>query len=193
MNIELNETRRRLIAMLQRDGRASLVKLSSKLGISHVAVKKNLESIVKSGVVKVGALINPKALGLRLILLLLECRDYKCQGEILWRFSECPRMVFLSPTIGGYNLMTVMVAENIDVLESIITVCAIRVHKCVRRNELIVLGDPIYPTHLPIRLVEDRDRGNTPCGLNCCECKRYLEGKCLGCPATQCYRGSLAI
>lgn len=191
MSNDLTETRRKLITLLQENGRTSLVKLSSKLGISHVAVKKNLENILKDDIVKIVALINPKALGLRLVLLLLECRDYKCQEDILEKFGECPRIVFLSPMMGGYNLIVIMVAENMNVLESIITVCAIRTHKGVRRSELIVLGDPVYPSHLPIRLTGDRKRHIAPCGFNCCKCQRYLEKKCLGCPATRCYRGPL--
>ena len=191
MSSNLTETKRRLITILQEDGRAPLVKLSSKLGISHVAVKKNLENMLNSDIVKISALINPKKLGVRLVLLLLECRDYKCQEEILEKFSECPRIIFLSPMIGGYNLIAIMIAESMKVLESITTICAIRTHKGIRRSELIILGDPVYPSHLPIRLIEDRKRRTAPCGFNCCRCQRYLEDKCLGCPATRCYRGFL--
>lgn len=187
----LTETKRRLIAALQRNGRSTLVELASKLGLSHVAVKKNLDGVLREGLIRVGADLSPRALGIKLVLLLLECRDYRSQAEIIERFRECPRVVFFSPLIGGYNMLAIMAAENMHVLESITTVCAIRTMEGVRRSEVILLGDPVYPTHLPLRLIERRSKGKAPCGFDCYRCGRFMEKECLGCPATRCYRGPL--
>jgi DNA-binding Lrp family transcriptional regulator len=39
--------------------------------------------------------------------------------EILHRFKECPRVVHIFSTLGGYNLVALIIAENLGTLESI--------------------------------------------------------------------------
>jgi len=54
-------------------------------------------------------------------------------------------MVFLVIMVGGYDIATLMIAENEDVLRCISTVCAIRVLKGIRRSEVYVIANLIKP------------------------------------------------
>jgi len=56
----IDELDRKLIELLQRNGRATLVELSKELGISHVGVRKRLQELSSSGLIKVTALLNSR-------------------------------------------------------------------------------------------------------------------------------------
>ncbi len=177
--------------MLQENGRYPLVNIASKLGISHTAVKKHLDKLLKDNVIGIKALINPKRLNLKLVLMLIEAEGYDDVKRLVSRFKDCPRIVLLATLIGGYNILALAIAEDMNVLESIISVCALRTSKGIRRSEVFTISELVYPEYIPLRIVKDRIKGELPCGLNCCECSRYINGKCLGCPVSACYRGIL--
>jgi len=177
--------------MLQEDGRSSLVDMASKLGISHTGVKKHLDKLLKDNVISVKALINPKRLNLKLVLILIEAEGYDDVKRLVSRFKACPRIIFLATLIGGYNVLALAVAEDMNVLESIVSVCALRTSKGIRRSEVFVISELVYPGYIPLRIVKDKTKGKLPCGFNCCECSRYINGRCLGCPISTCYRGIL--
>ncbi|MBS7638445.1 Lrp/AsnC family transcriptional regulator, partial [Candidatus Bathyarchaeota archaeon] len=103
-------------------------------------------------------------------------------------FSKCPRVIFITRTTGEYNLMTIMIAEDMDTLNSIVEVCSIRVRKGIRRSEVIIGETPELPKFIPIRLFTDKSDEDAPCGINCGKCLKYIENKCLGCPSTRYYR-----
>lgn len=184
----LSEADRKLINILQNDGRISLSNLGQILGVSHVAVRRRLQRLIKNGYVRVSAQLSLSKLRLRYALIMLECKNRQAEERIIRRFKDCPRMIFLSRNVGG-SLLAVMIAEEMSVLESIASECAIRTDDGVRRSDLIVGSEIVYPSHVPLRVVSERS--SPPCGVDCCSCRSYLNSSCLGCPASSCYRGSL--
>ena len=56
----IDELDRKLIELLQRNWRATLVELSKELSISHVGVRKRLQELSSSGLIKVTALLNSR-------------------------------------------------------------------------------------------------------------------------------------
>ena len=188
---KISETKRKILSILVRDGRRNLIDIARELGITHVAVRKHLNQLREQGIIRVRAEVNPEKAGLRLVLVFMEVGDEEHMAEITRRFRECPRMVLLASMVGGYNLAALMVAENDDVLECISTVCAVRRMDGIRRSEVYVISDLVEPKFIPIKVTAEKTRKITPCGRNCLSCRRYLEGKCLGCPATIHYRGGM--
>lgn len=182
--------RREILRMLVENGRIGLVEIAKQLGISHVAVHKHIRQLIDKDLIRVQANVNPKKLGTYLVLIILEVHE-EALREIMSKFKECPRIIFLATMVGGYNVVALMIAENEDVLKSISTVCAIRVLKGIRRSNVYIIADLAKPEYLPIKLPFPRNRENTPCGRECSVCEMYVEKKCLGCPATKYYRGPL--
>ena len=186
-----SEKRKKLISLLQRDGRMSLTELGRELGISHVAAKKHLSKLISSGLLKVRAGLSPKALDVRLLVVLCEVEHGKLMA-LLEVFKRCPRVVFLSTLIGPYNLMVVMVAEEPGLVKIMsLGACCIRRTDGIRRSELYVVDEVLYPDVLPIRIAPDRRGEVNPCGLNCGSCDFYARGECPACPATTWYKGPL--
>ncbi len=186
----MDETDKKIISILQEEGRASLSSIGKELGMSHVAVRKRLENLSEK-LVKVSAGLNAEYLSFRIAIVNAEVETPERLRELVDIFSKCPRIVFLTTTTGAYNLMTVMVAEDADTLNAIVEVCSVRAQKGIRRSEATIGEAPVVPKYLPIKIVATKESEVAPCGINCGKCPRYEQKKCLACPATKYYRGPL--
>ncbi|MFA5572259.1 MAG: winged helix-turn-helix transcriptional regulator, partial [Candidatus Bathyarchaeia archaeon] len=60
----MDEIDRKIISQLQADGRATLNDMSRQIGFTSMGTKKRLERLIKKGIIKVTALINPNVLKL---------------------------------------------------------------------------------------------------------------------------------
>ncbi|MGQ9552367.1 MAG: Lrp/AsnC family transcriptional regulator, partial [Candidatus Bathycorpusculaceae bacterium] len=179
----MDETDKKIISILQEDGRASLSSIGKELGMSHVAIRKRLENLCEK-LVKVSAGLNTEYLGFRVAIVNAEVETPERLRELIEIFSKCPRIVFLTTTMGAYNLMTIMIAEDADTLNAIVEVCSARAQKGIRRSEATIGEAPVIPKYLPIKIVATKEDEDAPCRINCGKCLRYQEKKCLGCPAT---------
>lgn len=189
----MDEVDRKIITRLQADGRTTLQDLAEAVGFTSMGVKKRLEKLVATGTIKVSALINPKALELHPAIVMLEMESAEAMQKLLDRFKECPRVIQIFKTIGGYNLMALVVAETQETLENIsMEKCSLRCSEGIRRSEFYPISDTYFAPFLQIR--EDlthKERTVTPCDVNCDPCNRYETQKCVGCPTTSNYKGSL--
>jgi len=181
---------KKIIFILQEDGRTSLSSIGKELGLSHVAIMNRLKSLSERPV-KVSAGLNAEYLGFRVAIVNAEVETPERLRELVAIFSKCPRIVFLTTTMGAYNLMTIMIAEDADTLNAIVEVCSVRAQKGIRRSEATIGEAPTVPKYMPIKIVAAKVDEDAPCGINCGRCMRYQEKKCLGCPATKYYRGPL--
>ncbi len=187
----LSGTKKKILSILCRNGRRNLIDIGRELGISHVAVRKHLSQLEEQGILKIRGELSPEKTGLKLVLVFMEIESEDYMEEITGRFRNCPRIILLAPMVGGYNLLALMVAENNEVLECISTVCTVRRMKGIRRSEVYLIADLVKPKFLPIEVTVEKNRKIAPCGRDCSSCHKYVNGKCLGCPATIHYRGGI--
>jgi Lrp/AsnC family leucine-responsive transcriptional regulator len=138
-------------------------------------------------------LINPAQLELLPAIVMLEMESAEAMQELIDRFEDCPRVVHIFKTIGGYNLIALVVAENQDTLESIsMEKCSLRCSKGIRRSEFYPINDTYFSPFLQIREnLAHKEKKVTPCNVECAPCNRYENQKCVGCPTTSSYKGSL--
>jgi DNA-binding Lrp family transcriptional regulator len=189
----LDEIDKKIITQLQADGRATLQDLSKTIGFTSMGTKKRLERLLKNGTIKVSALINPSALKLHPAIVMLEMESAEAMQELLDRFEDCPRVIQIFKTIGGYNLIALVVAENQETLESIsMEKCSLRCSKGIRRSEFYPISDMYFSPFLQVREnLAHKGKKVTPCNVDCDPCKRYESQKCVGCPTTSHYKGTL--
>jgi len=186
----MDDTDKKIIAILRENGRTSLSEIGEKVGFSHVAAKRRLENLCQN-MIKVSAGLNAEQLGLRIAIVNAEVESPERLRALMRVFSRCPRTIFVATTTGAYNVMTIMVAEDTDTLNAIIECCSLRAQKGIRRSEATIGEAPLIPKHLPINIIANKDLEIAPCGINCGKCERYHNNKCLACPATKYYRGPL--
>ena len=189
----MDDVDKKIIGTLQADGRTTLKDLAKIIGFTSMGTKKRLEKLIDKGTLKVSALINPSALKLHPAIVMLEMESSQAMQKLLDRFKDCPRVIQIFKTIGGYNLIAVVVAENRDTLESIsIEKCSLRSGQGIRRSEFYPISETYFSSFLQIREnLAHKERTVPPCNVECDSCNRYELQKCVGCPTTSIYKGSL--
>ena len=189
----LDEVDQKIISQLQTDGRTTLEELAKAIGFTSMGIKKRLQKLLDQEAIKVSASLNPFFFKLCPAIVLLEMESAEAMQNLLERFKECPRVVHIFKTIGGYNLIALVVAEDQDTLESIsMEKCSLRSSAGIRRSEFYPIGDIHFSPFLPVREhLTHKERTVAPCNVDCKPCARYRTGKCVGCPTTNHYRGTL--
>lgn len=189
----MDEIDKKIITQLQADGRATLQDLAKSVGFTSMGTKKRLERLLKKGIIKVSALINPGALKLHPAIVMLEMESAEAMQELLNRFEQCPRVVQIFKTVGGYNLIALVVAETQETLESIsMEKCSLRCSRGIRRSEFYPVSETYFSPFLQIREnLAHKEKKVTPCNVECDPCNRFETQKCVGCPTTSQYKGSL--
>jgi Lrp/AsnC family leucine-responsive transcriptional regulator len=184
---------KKIITQLQADGRTTLQDLAKGVGFTSMGTKKRLEKLIKKDTIKVTALINPSSLKLHPAIVMLEMENAEAMQNLLNRFEECPRVIQMFKTVGGYNLIALVIAETQETLESIsMEKCSLRCSKGIRRSEFYPVSDVYFSPFLQIREgLAHKEKKVTPCNVNCDPCSRYKNQKCVGCPTTSYYKGSL--
>jgi DNA-binding Lrp family transcriptional regulator len=188
----LDEIDRKIISQLQQDGRTTFEDLSKIVGFSSMGAKKRFDKLVEKGIIKPSALLNIKKLGLQAAFVLIEIESSEAMEKLLKRFQNCPRVVNIFKTLGGYNLIALVVAEDQDTLESIsMEKCSLRSGEGIRRSEFIPIGNILYSPFLALREnLTHMEKTTAPCNVDCRTCKRY-KVECAGCPAASYYLGKL--
>lgn len=189
----MDDVDHKIISQLQSDGWTTYEELAKIIGFSSMGAKKRVENLLKKNVIKISALVNVNELDLHAAVVLVEIEGAEAMQKLLERFKECPRVVHIFTTLGGYNIIALVVAEDQDTLESIsVEKCSLRSSEGIRRSEFYPIGNIHYSPFLPVREhLARRGKEITPCKVDCRPCDRYKSEKCVGCPATDCYRGTL--
>ena len=189
----MDEVNQKLISKLQLDGRTTFKELGELTGYTSMGIKNRLEGLQERGILKVSALLNMESLNLTGAIVMIEIESAEAMNNLLERFRNCPRIVHIFTTLSGYNLITLIVAEDQSTLESIsVEKCSLRSNEGIRRSEFYPIGNIHYSPFLPVReYLAHKERAITPCNVDCGSCQKYQSKKCVGCPTTQYYKGSL--
>ena len=189
----MDEIDRKIISQLQQDGRKTLKELAKTIGLTSMGTKKRLQKLLNQGTIKVSALLNSTSFNLHPAIIMLEMESAEAMQDLIERFKDCPRVVHIFKTIGGYNLIALVVAETQETLESISTEkCSLRCSKGIRRSEFYPISDMYFAPFLQVREnLAHKEKTVTPCSVDCVPCNRYENQKCVGCPTTSHYKGTL--
>jgi len=185
----------KLIKQLRSDGRKTFKELGKTIGFTSLGAKKRIEKMLKKNLIHISALVNTDALDLRLALILLEIENAETMRKIIDRYSKCPRVINFFTTMGAYNLIALVMAEDQATLESeSMEQCALRSGEGIRRSEFYLIGRVHHYPFLPLKADALKGKGDlTPCGVQCKGCPSFQDKKCVGCPALSYYRGPLKL
>ena len=183
----------KLIKQLRSDGRKTYKDLGEAIGFTSLGAKKRIAKLLKKDISHISALVNTDALDLRLALILLEIESAETMRKIIDRYSKCPRVINFFTTMGGYNLIALVMAEDQATLESeSMEKCALRSGEGIRRSEFYLIGRVHHYPFLALKADALKEKGDiTPCGVQCKDCPSFQDEKCVGCPTLSYYRGPL--
>ena len=185
----------KLIKQLRSDGRKTYKELGEAIGFTSLGAKKRVEKLLKKNLINISALINTDALNLRLALILLEIENAETMRNIIDRYNKCPRVINFFTTMGGYNLIALVMAEDQTTLESeSMEKCALRSGEGIRRSEVYLIGRVHHYPFLPLKTDIMKEKNEiTPCGVQCKKCPSFKDEKCVGCPTLSYYRGPIEL
>ena len=100
----LDDIDRRIITLLLEDGRMSGAALARAVGVSQRTVRYRLERLLGSGVIQIGAVVDPHAVGLDVIAdIFMEVAPGQVR-VVAERFAALPEVSFVAGSIGNGDL-----------------------------------------------------------------------------------------
>jgi Lrp/AsnC family transcriptional regulator, regulator for asnA, asnC and gidA len=109
--VKLDPVNRRIIEILQREGRCPFTTIAREVGVSEAAVRARVQRLTGSGVLDVVAVTNPLMLGFEVMALVgvQANSDLERVAKVVSDWSETSYVVITS---GSYDLLVEVVCED---------------------------------------------------------------------------------
>lgn len=101
----MDQTDRQIIELLRMDGRRSNVEIARALGISEGTVRKRVDRLLTGGVLRVVAVADPAAVGLRTHTAILLTVVLAQTQEVARHLSAMPEVMTVYRLTGGYDIL----------------------------------------------------------------------------------------
>ena len=185
--LKLDEKDRKIMTLLSDNPDISQEVIAKKVSLSQPSVAIRLKKLKDSGAIVNACGINPLKLGFYLAKV-----DFTTDNttKILNIFKDCPYFLNGFIVSGRNNMSLFFVGEDISTLEAIVDYHLRALEEVQNVDFNIVIGvakDLVMPIKMDFEM-SDRP----PCGIdfNCGDCAIH-GNRCLGCPVTRHYKGSL--
>jgi Lrp/AsnC family transcriptional regulator for asnA, asnC and gidA len=110
-SVKLDPVNRRIIEILQREGRSPFTSIARELGISEAAVRARVQRLTDAGVLDVVAVTNPLKLGFD-VMALVGVQANSDLGHVADVVSEWTETSYVVITSGSYDLLVEVVCEH---------------------------------------------------------------------------------
>lgn len=186
MTREIDDVDKNILHLLYQNPEISQIELSKHLKISQPAVSARINKLKEKGALTY--LIGTNVKKARLFLAKVDVATNDVQ-HVLDSLDMCPLYFNAFLSSGKYNLTILMIAENIRSLMSCVD-SHVRTNQLIKDMEFSLIVTPVKDFIVPIKPNLDKKK-ITPCGKECDNCTFYLNDRCLGCPASIHYKGTL--
>lgn len=112
-------TNRKIISLLNENGRRSFTELASLVGISEAAARQRVNKLVSAGVIRIAAIPNATALGYQRKAM-IGIRHQGSLGPLAEKMSSLREVSKVVVTAGGFDLLIEVVCKNDEHLVSFI-------------------------------------------------------------------------
>ena len=119
--MELDETDFSIIKALEKDSRISYTELGKQLDLSDVAVKKRIDKLVSSGVIKNFSInVDNEKVGKKVrAILLINCAPGELE-KVISKFENIAETSEINRSIGEYDLVVELLCKDIDFLKELV-------------------------------------------------------------------------
>lgn len=186
--LDLDKRDREVLSLLEKNPEMSQNDMAEKLKISQPSVSARVHKLKQKG-----ALAHVVGMNLKKVNLYMAKVDVIASNtsSILDIFKDCP--YFLNGLIvsGKHNLCLFFVGEDIATLEAIVD-GHLRSNPLVKGAEVSIVITTMKDLVLPVKMSFDSST-TPPCGYgcNCKDCAHHISNRCLGCPVTNSYNGTI--
>ena len=187
--LEIDELDKKTLRLLSQNPEISQTEISESLRISQPAVNIRIHKLKEKGILAHLVGVNVKKAELFLAKIDISTNNTE---HVLKFLDNCPLYLNSFLTSGRYNLTILLISENIRSLMS----CTDRhlrqnavMKDLIKDMEFSIIITPIKDFIVPIKPILEKKK-TAPCGAECNNCSLYTD-RCLGCPATLNYKGTL--
>jgi len=184
--VKIDDADRRILKLLSQDPEIPQIDLAKRLGISQPAISSRIYKLKKMGMLTHFVGMDVKKAQLFLAKIDVVTNDV---DNLLGSLDKCPFYLNSFLTSGRHNLTVLLIGENIRSLISCVD-SHIRSNPLVKEMEFNVILTPIRNFVVSINFYPEK-KEITPCGKNCANCHLHLNNRCLGCPTSVYYKGTL--
>lgn len=138
----MDELDRRIVAILQADGRASNAKIAREVGVSEGTIRRRLKRLIQQGLITVTAVVEPSKLGFQteaLIGVQVDPNRLDAAATDLSKFREVSQV---SVATGAYDLFAWVNVRNADELGTFLKTKVGSVNGVRRSETFVILGTP---------------------------------------------------
>lgn len=182
----IDEIDREILSNLSEDPEISQAELSHRLKISQPAVSLRIRKLEEKGVL--ARLIGTDIKKAQLFLAKVDLTANNVP-KVLESLEKCPLYLNCFLTSGRHNMTCLLIGENMRSIMSCID-SRLRQNLPVENIEFDMIVTPTRPFIVPVKPKMEK-KAVTPCGAECSTCTFYTSDRCLGCPASIHYKGSL--
>lgn len=116
----LDETAKRIIELLQEDGRQSYAAIAKEVGLSEAAVRQRVQRLLDAEVMQIVAVTDPLQVGFTRQAMI----GIRAEGDLLKlgdALSALPEVDYVVTTAGSFDLLVEVVCEDDDHLLDLLT------------------------------------------------------------------------
>ncbi|MHA1799851.1 MAG: AsnC family transcriptional regulator [Candidatus Helarchaeota archaeon] len=181
-----------IIKELVSNPRKSYVEVAKSLGLSRHTVKKKIERMLFDEKIKIYLGVNQKKISLDLIVLQLLVDNLRNLENLFQELKNCPRVFSISKDISKNALLLLLGIEKMNDNNLLaIVIEKFQFDDRIKESNVISLFPEVFPEYLVFNPENHfKDLLEPPCQIRCENCKNFINGKCIGCPATEKYIGT---
>jgi Lrp/AsnC family leucine-responsive transcriptional regulator len=148
---ELDQTDRKLLELLQRDGLQSMAELSKAIGVAPSTLNDRVKRLGRLGVITgTHAQIDPRALGLDLLaFVFVGWSDSVVEADFLKRVAAAEQVLECHHVTGGLSYLLKLRVADTGALEAFLGNVLKQIKGLQRTETLIVLSSPKETSMLP--------------------------------------------
>jgi len=107
----IDETGKRIIELLQQDGRKPFVSIAAEVGLSEGAVRQRVQRLTESGVMQIVAVTDPLVVGFTRQAM-IGIKTAGDAGPVAAALCEMPEVDYVVTTAGSFDLLVEVVCEG---------------------------------------------------------------------------------
>jgi Lrp/AsnC family leucine-responsive transcriptional regulator len=152
MSTELDETDRRLLAMLQTDASQSMAELSKAIGVAPSTLTDRVKRLGRQGAITgTHAHLDPQALGLSLLaFVFVGWSDAGVEADFLKRIASAEQVLECHHVTGSWNYLLKVRVKDTRALEAFLASVLKQVKGLQRTETMIALSSPKETSFLPV-------------------------------------------
>jgi Lrp/AsnC family transcriptional regulator for asnA, asnC and gidA len=116
----LDRTDKKMVRLLQKDGRMPIATLAKELAISETTARTRLKRLIQNEIINVVAVSNPIKLGFEIIGNLKLTIDLRKKDAILSRLKKIDQLNYVALTTGGTDLDVEFLARSLYEFKTLI-------------------------------------------------------------------------